>query len=449
MSVILIAFLLLTLLVLVGISYVNNRSRSLYNGGFVFSPIPFILLNYALIFAYRPLVILYYDALTLNFAVIDNEKAIKAIQLGLFSLCVILLPYFFDFYRRSLKRVQQHLCMNKIYINRLVWLNIFFSVLIVIGLSIYGSALNNTGDRLENSSEYKAFFLFIITQRFHFVLSVLTFYIYLSFNLGRSFQLIFLVCLLSAPVLSLFAAGRGAAFYILIAYGVIYVFARSVRLSWWYVVYIGAAGIFFSFLNFLLSIVRVVINSTGWEWIDLVDALNFSLSNGGFENSFILASWDYSVFDVLVTIIDELNDFTFGATNFHYFLSYIPRVVWPDKPFDQGFMLYVTNQFYGDVFSTNGSTFAGTLVGEGYLNFGIIGVFVYSFVFSVLLYRIYKNACQSADSNAIIIYALAFPFSQQVIRGGLDVIVNFGILILIPLWIFNKLLWKSSRRAHY
>jgi hypothetical protein len=439
-------FLLLIVLVLVGAAYVNNRTRSQFSGGFVFSPIPFILINYALIFAYRPLVILYYDAPTLNFAEIDNEKAYQAIQLGLLSLCAILLAFFVDFYRRPFQRTSQRGGMTEIHINRLMWLNLFFFILVVIGIFIYGSALNNTGDRLENPSEYKGFFLFIITQRFHFVLSVLTFYFFLSSQMGRSWRLTTLVCLISAPMLSLFAAGRGATFYLLIAYGVIYVFARPARISWRHVIYIGAAGVFFSFLNFLLSIVRVVISSTGWDWADLLDAVNFRESGDKIEDLFVLASWDYSVFDVFVTIINELNEFTLGATNLQYFLSYVPRIVWPDKPLDQGFMLYVTNKFYGDVFSLNGSTFAGTLAGEGYLNFGFIGILVYSFVFSLVLCRIYGRACRSVGSNSIIIYALAFPFSQQVIRGGLDVMINFGILILIPLWLLSKILRRSSRR---
>lgn len=446
MNELLTTFLSLAVLALVGAAYMNNRHRSQDNGGFVFSPIPFIVLNYALIFAYRPFVILYYDAPTLNFAYIDHDKTYQAIQLGLLSLCAILLPYFFDFYGRPFQRATKRGKMDNIHVNRLVWLNLLFFLLVVTGIFIYGSALNNTGDRLENPSEYKGFFLFIITQRFHFVLAILTFYYFLSFHVGRSWQMALLVCLISAPVLSLLAAGRGATFYLLIAYGVVYVFARSARVSWKHVLYIGAAGIFFSFLNFLLSIVRVVVSSTSWEWTDLVDAVNFSESAGKFEDIFILASWDYSVFDVFVTIINELNEHTFGVTNMQYFLSYVPRVLWPDKPLDQGFMLYVTNKFYGDVFSLNGSTFAGTLAGEGYLNFGIIGVIVYSFVFSMVLYRIYRKACRSFESNSIIIYALAFPFSQQVVRGGLDVMINFGLLILIPLWFLRKILNKSTGR---
>lgn len=437
--------LLFTTLLLSSASYINNHARSKNNGGFIFSPIPFILINYALIFVYRPFVILYYDAPTLNFVDINHQKTHQTIQLGLLSLCAILLPYICHFYTNPPQRISKLVAIRKINIGRLMWLNLLLFLLVAIGICIYGSALNNTGDRIENPSAYKGFFLFIITQRFHFVLSILTFYFFLSSHLNRLWKLTLLVCLLAAPLLSLFAAGRGATFYLLISYGIIYVFCRSVRASWKNIAYIGIIGLIFSFLNFQLSIVRVVISSNGWELMDLIDAINFGKPGEKLEDLLVLASWDYSVFDVFVTIVNELDSYVLGTTNIQYLLSYVPRIFWPEKPLDQGFMLYVTNKFYGDVFSANGSTFAGTIAGEGYLNFGIVGTIIYSFIFSLILYLIYKRACQSYNSNSIIIYALAFPFSQQVIRGGLDVIINFGLLILVPLWILNKVLRKTTQ----
>lgn len=429
-------------------AYYNNRSRSQYNGGFWFSPVPFIVVNYILIFAYRPFVILYYDAPTLNFEEIDFERAHHAIQLGILSLCAILLPYVAHL-RMSSSLTPQPAYSEKsnIFADRLSWFNVLFSVLVLFGLFVYGSALNNTGDRIENPTSYRGFFLFIIIQRFHFVLSVLTFYSLLSIPSPCKWRLPLFTFILVAPFLTLLAAGRGATFYLLIAYGVIYVFTRAVRVTRKHVAYIFFFGLLFSLLNFLLSIVRVVISSPNWEWIDIMNAMKFSDSTARLEELLVLASWDYSVFDVFVTIINNLDRFTFGSTNLQYFLSYIPRIFWPDKPLDQGFMLYVTNKFYGDVFSLNGSTFAGTLAGEGYLNFGAIGIFIYSFVFSLVFYLIYRNACRRKNPYAIIIYSLALPFSQQVIRGGLDVIINFVLLILIPLWILNRAIkYKPGRR---
>lgn len=442
------AFFVVIVFTLGSAAYYNNRARSQSNGGFAFSPIPFILVNYALIFAYRPFVILYYDAPTLNFEEIDFERAHHAIQLGMLSLCAIFLPYIAHLrVRASLTPPPVHSEKNNILVDRLFWLNIFFSALVLCGLFIYGSALNNTGDRIDNPASYRGFFLFIIIQRFHFVLSILTFYSFLSAPSRNKWRLPLFAFILVAPFLTLLSAGRGATFYLLIAYGVIYVFTRSVRVSWKHVAYIVFFGVLFSLLNFLLSIVRVVISSTGWEWGDVMNAMEFSDSTARLEELLVLASWDYSVFDVFVTIVNNLDGFTFGGTNLQYFLSYIPRIFWPDKPLDQGFMLYVTNKFYGDVFSLNGSTFAGTLAGEGYLNFGVVGIFLYSFVFSLVFYLVYRRACRRKDSYSIIIYSLAFPFSQQVIRGGLDVIINFVLLILIPLWLMNRAIRYKSRSS--
>jgi oligosaccharide repeat unit polymerase len=446
MSEIVTLILFLVALVFVGLAYSVNCTRSKWSGGFLFSPIPFILINYALIFVYRPFIVLYYDAPTLNFEEINYEKASLAIQFGLLSLCAAMLPYVVPFDIKSSFRRSPRLVSININHKRLLLLNLFFSIIIIGGLLIYGSALNNTGDRMENPSEYKAFFVFILMQRFHFIVSVLAFYVYITSKEWHVWRLPLLFLISIAPILSLLAAGRGATFYLVIAYGIIYVFVRSVRISWKHVVYIGILGVLFSALNFLLSTIRVVISSTGWEWSDVMNAIYFTDSTKKLEDLFILASWDYSVFDVLVTILNHLDSYTFGVTNLQYFLSYVPRLFWPDKPLDQGFMLYITSRFYGDVFSQTGSTFAGTIVGEGYLNFGIIGIIIYSFIFSLIIFYFYRRACRGVDSNSIIVYAIIFPISQQVIRGGLDIIVNFALMILVPLWLINLALRNSSQR---
>lgn len=439
------AFLFVVALTLTSVAYINNRTQSKHKGGFIFSPIPFILVNYALIYLYRPFVILHHDAATLNYVQIDFVRAQQAVQLGLLSLCAVLLPYLINHHNPPLQRCRPQCAPYNIHVNRLYLLYFLFSVMVVSCLFFYGSALNNTGDRIANPSAYKGYFLFIVAQRFHFVLSILALYYHFSSGPRHITHPALLFFLLFSTILTLLAAGRAAAFYLLIASGIIFVFTNAVRITWKHIAYIGFVGIIFSLLNFIFSIVRVVISSTGWEWGDLINAVDFSESAGHIEDLFVLASWDYSVFDTFVTIYNELDQYTFGATNIQYFLSYVPRVIWPEKPYDQGFQLYLTNKFYGDVFSSTGSTFQGTIAGEGYLNFGVIGVIFYSLFFSLVLYNIYKKAIQHEDPYYIILYAIFYPFSQQVIRGGLDVMANFVLLMLIPLWLINIVIRKTTR----
>jgi len=443
-SAILTALLFAIVLLLTCIAYLNNRARSYCAGGFIFSPVPFILLNYFLIFAYRPFVVLSYDAPTLNYVNIDPTRAYQVIQLGLLSLIAVLLPYLVKIRSHQNFHGPKLRFVSNFSVNRLVWLNLLLFLLVVLGVSIYGSALNNTGDRIENPGAYRGFFVFIVVQRFHFVLSALTFYIYHSLNSGYSIQKLFLLLsLVLAPFLSLLAAGRGAVFYILIAYLIIYVLTNSLRITWKHIFFVGILGVVFSYANFILAIVRVVISTPDWQLSDVIDALSSNLSVVRLEDSLILASWDYSVFDVFVNIVNELDAHTLGVTNLQYFLSYVPRIFWPEKPLDQGFMLYITNKFYSDVFSQTGSTFAGTLAGEGYLNFGIVGIVLYSFIFSSVLFLIYRTAIKKSGHYSVIIYGLAFPYAQQVIRGGLDVMVNFAIMIVIPLLLLTTIVRHS------
>lgn len=400
------------------------------------SPVPFIILNYALIFAYRPLAIVFYDAPTLDYEAIDSRIALHAIQFGLLSLIFFLLPYFNFPHLRLYRLTSEHSASTTMNLDRLIVMSLVLSLLVLAGLIIYGSALNNVSDRLENQSEYRGYFLFIIIQRFHFVISAIVYYYF--FSPGHTkWRFISLAITVTAPILILFAAGRGAFFYILITYGVIFVFKRSIPGSWKNVALLMIAGITFTIINFMLGVFRVIVTSPDWNWSDLIDALDISESEKYIEYLFLMASWDYSVFEVFVRILNNTDEYMLGATNVKYFLAYVPRLLWPDKPLDMGFMPFVTSNYYKDIFDQSGSTFAGTLVGEGYVNFGILGVCLYTLIFSWILYSIYKSACLRQDSRSVILYSLAFPFSQQVIRGGLDVAVNFGLLIALPLFILH------------
>lgn len=422
------------------VAYYINRTVFDKVGGFLFSPLPFILINYFLIFIFRPVIIVCCNDNTLDYEVVDCNSIEAAIQMGLLSLCAIFLPYLrtFKICSNLPCRVKTGSKMNVT--GRLFYVYLLLSILVLLGLFLFGSAINNTKYRMENPSEYKFYFLFILIQRFHFVASVLVFFSFIiaNFRCRRPFWVI--GCLAASPVLTLFAAGRGAAFYLLIALGVSYIFAKSLRLSLKHIYLVLILGLVFLGLNFILGAVRIVVSSSSWTWSDILDLIFYTEWLAGLGDMLALASWDYSVFDVLIRILDRVNEYTYGQTNLQYLLAHIPRALWPDKPYDQGFMLYVTSRFYKDVYDLNGATFAGTIVGEGYLNFGVFGVLFYSYIFSVLLRRIYMKCLSQSNGISIVLYSIAFPFSQQVIRGGLDAFISFFITIYIPLLILSRCL---------
>lgn len=414
-------------------------------GGILFSPIPMVLVTFFLIFAYRPLVILYLHAPTLDYEEIDYEVAIIVIGYGLFWLASFLFFYLFfliayDKFRIKSNRALDVPTARPIY-SRLVSLGVIFSISLIFGLLVYGSAINNTGDRIENPSEYRAYFLFIVLQRFHYVLSALAFYGLLTKPPDRWRVAIFVI-VITSPILTLLAAGRGAMLFLLIAFFTIYVFKRSFRFDAKSLFYVPAIGGLFLFLNYLLGIVRIIVSSSSWTFSDVFETIFSDTADSTLETRLALASWDFSVFDVFARIISRADDYLLGETNIVYYLSYIPRVIWPDKPLDQGFMLFVTSKFYGQIFQQTGSTFSGTIMGEGYLNFGVVGVCLYAAIFALIIFLLYRNACVKRNATSLIIYSFALPFSQNVVRGGLDNMGNFLLLIILPIMILMSFLFR-------
>ncbi len=440
----LIFFLLLISCGLTVLIYFRGDALCQQAGGFILSPIPMVLAIFFLIFAYRPLAILYLDAPTLDYEEINYEVAILVIGYGSLWLVSFLSFYLLFLVTYSGFRIRNRaldIPLTKPIYSRLVSLGVIFSIALIFGLFVYGSALNNTGDRMENLSEYRGYFLFVVLQRFHYVLSALAFYCLLMKPPVRWRAAIFAI-VITSPILTVLAAGRGAVFFLLIAFFTIYVFKRSFRFDAKSLFYVSVIGGFFLFLNYLLGVVRIIVSSSSWTFSDVFEAIFSDNADSTLETELALASWDFSVFDVFARIISRVDDYLWGETNIVYYLSYIPRVIWPDKPLDQGFMLFITNKFYGDVFQQTGSTFAGTIMGEGYLNFGIVGVCLYAAILAFILFFLHKNACVKRDTTSLIIYSFALPFSQHVVRGGLDNMGNFLLLIITPIVILMSCLFR-------
>jgi oligosaccharide repeat unit polymerase len=441
----LIFFLLLVSFSLTILIYFRGGRFHQQAGGFLFSPIPIVLVTFFLIFAYRPIAILFLHVPTLDYEEIDYEVAVVVIGYGLFWLASFLFFYLFFLFAYDEFRIKNNraldIPLDKPIYSRLVSLGVIFSIFLIFGLLVYGSAINNTGDRIQNPSEYGGYFLFIVLQRFHYVLSALAFYSLLTKPPAIWRPAIFAI-VITSPILSLLAGGRGAMFFLLIAFFTIYVFKRSFRFDAKSLFYALVIGSLFLFLNYLLGIVRIIVSSSGWTFSDVFEVIFSNNADSTLEAGLALASWDFSVFDVFARIISRTDEYLLGETNIVYYLSYIPRVIWPDKPLDQGFMLFVTNKFYGQIFQQTGSTFAGTIMGEGYLNFGVLGVCLYAAIFAWILFLLYRNTFIKRNVTSLIIYSFALPFSQNVVRGGLDNMGNFLLLILVPIMILMSFLFR-------
>jgi oligosaccharide repeat unit polymerase len=439
---------LLIFFIITGFLFSYYRNKHYYKSYlfFLFSPLPVILFSYALIFIFRPLAIIYLDSSTLDYEYIDQDIAVYAIYLALISLSTIIIIFAFYSLSPNIKVINKIENCNEILIPRIFFVSLLSACMLIYGLYLYGSVLNNTAVRAQNPDSYSLNFLFTLVQKIYVASIAMIFYCYLNLSPRNKWRTPLGLSLLVAIPLALLTAGRGGAIYLVITYLVIYYILRPIPKSSKLVIYLIIFGCLIFLVNYIFGAIRIIISLDDWLWADIFETFNVLNSKQDIVSKLVAMSWDYSVFDVLVRIISETEDFTYGFTNLSYVLSFIPRLFWPEKPLDNGYMLYVTNLFYPHIFLQNGSNFAGTIVGEGFVNFGVVGVIFYSFLFSLFCLFIYKRALLMKTPLSIISYALFFPFIHSVVRGGLDTVTNFLFFLVVPLIFLNWIATSSHKK---
>ena len=82
--------------------------------------------------------------------------------------------------------------------------------------------------------------------------------------------------------------------------------------------------------------------------------------------------------------------------------SFIPRVIWPSKPDLTKGKLWVTQEIWGK-YNTNASI-AITILGDMYLNFGVIGIIIGMFGLGSLMALIYHSCIRKGRSYAKLLF---------------------------------------------
>jgi oligosaccharide repeat unit polymerase len=96
------------------------------------------------------------------------------------------------------------------------------------------------------------------------------------------------------------------------------------------------------------------------------------------------------------------NEITYGSQLLGVLFFYVPRVIWSNKPLGSG--AYISDRFNYDF-----SNISMSFVGEGYLNFGFFGVFLYLFLFAFLVSKfdyLYWNNFLNKEYMIVIYYFL-------------------------------------------
>jgi hypothetical protein len=112
------------------------------------------------------------------------------------------------------------------------------------------------------------------------------------------------------------------------------------------------------------------------------------------------------------SLTPDVVPFQYGETYSYLTIGWIPRVFWPEKP-----IANAANNFYAVAYdvsteeSIKTSSFGATLMGEGYMNFGVAGVVVVMCVLGLvtsLLEDVFAGAQSGAGGQAIFLATFVY-----------------------------------------
>lgn len=153
-----------------------------------------------------------------------------------------------------------------------------------------------------------------------------------------------------------------------------------------------------------------------------------SMINNVFNNIKVeYLSANYDAFVMLMKAIDYIgiNGFSFGNQLLGALLFFVPRSLWINKPIGTSFLI---QHFYG--FSGGAANTSCSLLAEGYFDFGIIGIILYSFVLNKVCSYIDDIWLKNNENIVIFDYKklIFFVFPTLIFflqRGALNSVFSF------------------------
>jgi oligosaccharide repeat unit polymerase len=178
----------------------------------------------------------------------------------------------------------------------------------------------------------------------------------------------------------------------------------------------------------LSDIVEVTTNS-------LSDALRGSSPDQMFLDMFAATTW----------LVDDYGHYFYGTTIYPLLFLPVPRQLWPDKPTLSTYLYEIRNPIRPIYWAGMG----GTILGEAYANFGLIGVAIVPFVLGYWMGRFYFAAMRRPYFSVCrFLYVTAACCLVQVFRDGLVSAIVFPVVDMMPLVAIAILSYVSFRHTN-
>ena len=204
-----------------------------------------------------------------------------------------------------------------------------------------------------------------------------------------------------------------------------------------------ATNIFFSFIAFLVIASFALFMRSGINYKDgdilkseLLTQMVVRKVETELDFSIVTDTTSYAIENAYTN-----NRFFWGEGLFKPFLYFIPRSVYPDKPETMSRTVAKEN-FYG-FYLIGGSTPPG-IMGEGFLNFGFLGILIYA-----VLYSYYVVVCKKMLAHqSLIVSQFAWSLGAStfyLLRGPLDtVLIPFLVVFVSVIYIRNVVVVRKK-----
>lgn len=155
-------------------------------------------------------------------------------------------------------------------------------------------------------------------------------------------------------------------------------------------------------------------------------------------------STSYYFRDLTSAVNDGFVQLEYGKNYYYYYpVSFVPRSLWPEKPF-VNFGARMTDELYGGRIGSgkiDGFVRTFTPWGEGYGQFGIIGVFLASLLVCGFYSGVFRILSRFSGTELFLLYMMArLPMIIRVGLDGIMVLMVVYLIIFIPFFfiVYNR-----------